>query len=58
MMFSIERMSNKRKSDSFYFGAPERNKFERRSFCFGQFRRKTVVKKSRAFITLIVRMFI
>ena len=58
MMFSIEQMSNKRKSGNLYFGAPESNKFERRSFCCRQFRRKIVVKKSRAFITLTVRMFI
>ena len=45
MMCSIEQMSNKRKSGNFYFGAPESNKFERRSFCCRQFRRKIVVKK-------------
>ena len=57
-MFSIERMSNKRKSNNFYFRAPESNKFERSSFFCREFRRKIVVKKSRAFITRIARMFI
>ena len=57
-MFSIERMSNKRKSNNFYFRAPESNKFERSSFFCREFRRKIVVKKSRAFITRIARLFI
>ena len=57
-MFAMERMSNKRKSDNFYFGALESNKFERSSFCRGQFRINIMVKKYRTFITLFVRTFI